>query len=133
MRVTKTHKRWLFAALFVLLTLVEVLLALFVRDSFFRPYGGDILVVGVLYCLVRIVLPDGLPWLPAALFLLAAGVEVLQYWDFVRFLGPLDTPFFRILLGGTFDWMDILCYGAGCALLGVIEGLRRWLSRKGRA
>ncbi|MDP5172040.1 MAG: DUF2809 domain-containing protein [Bacteroidia bacterium] len=35
------------------LFLVEVLIALFVRDRIIRPYGGDLLVVVMLYFLVR--------------------------------------------------------------------------------
>lgn len=38
------HKRIMYAAAFLILLAAEVLIALFVRDRFIRPYGGDILV-----------------------------------------------------------------------------------------
>ena len=37
-------RRGIYAIAFVLLLVTEVLIALFVRDRFIRPYGGDILV-----------------------------------------------------------------------------------------
>lgn len=45
-----------------------------------------------------------------------AGRRIGQYFDFVTLLGLGGIPFFRILLGSTFSWADLLCYGAGCAL-----------------
>ena len=129
--MTTGQKRIGFAALFLGLTLIEVLIALFVHDTFIRPYVGDMLVVMVLYGFVRIFIPDDAHWLPAALFLFAAGIETLQYFDFVSHLGPLNTRFTRILLGGTFDVKDLLCYAAGCAVLGGVEWLRWRRSKRG--
>ena len=113
------RKRLLYLAAFLMLTTVEVLIALFVRDAFIRPYGGDILVVIVLYCFVRVFVPEGARWLPAAIFLLAAAVEGLQAVHFVDLIGLGGIPFFRILFGTSFSWWDIACYAAGCAPLGV--------------
>ena len=39
------RERLLFAAVFVLLLAAEILIGLFVRDRFIRPYFGDTLVV----------------------------------------------------------------------------------------
>jgi hypothetical protein len=54
-------------------------------------------------------------------FLFAAAVEVGQYFDFVSLMGLGDIAFFRILLGSTFSWADLVCYAAGCALFSGIE------------
>ncbi len=121
--IAHLKKRLLYLAAFLLLTAVEVLIALFVRDAFIRPYGGDILVVIVLYCFVRLFVPEGARWLPAAIFLLAVAVEGLQAVHFVDLIGLGGIPFFRILLGTSFSWWDIACYAAGCALLYVYEWL----------
>lgn len=43
-----------YGAAFLLLLCVEVLIALYVHDDFIRPYIGDVLVVGVVYCFLRI-------------------------------------------------------------------------------
>lgn len=43
----------------LLILVAEVLIALFVRDRFIRPYGGDILVTLLICCAIRVILPRG--------------------------------------------------------------------------
>ena len=107
--------------------LLELFIALFVRDAFIRPYVGDMLVVVLVYTCVRVLFPEKPRLLPLYVFLFAAGVEALQGMGIVELLGLQDNRFFSILIGTTFDWKDIVCYGVGCLLLGVWEV---WLGRK---
>ena len=106
---------------FIVLLITEILIALFVRDDFIRPYGGDILVTVLICAAVRIVFPTGVRLLPVWVFLFAAGVEIGQYFDFVTRLGLGNIPFFRILLGSTFSVADLICYAAGCLLFWIGE------------
>lgn len=118
--------------LFIFLLAIEVLIALYVHDTFVRPYLGDVLVVVVLYFFVRIWLPESPAqsgWLPGIIFLFAAAVEALQYFHLVEILGVENNPFLRTVLGATFDIKDIVCYGAGCVLLWICE--RTFCKRKG--
>ena len=117
-------KRLCYGAAAVLLIAVEVLIALYVHDSFIRPHIGDVLVVVVLYLLVRTVVPEGWPWLPLGIFLFAVCVEGLQAIGIADRLGLSGNRVLRTLIGGTFDPGDIVCYAAGCALLGVCERMR---------
>lgn len=110
-----------YAAAFAAVLVIEVLIALFVRDDFIRPYGGDILVTVLICCFGRIFFPTGAKLLPLWVFLFAAAVEIGQYFDFVTLLGLGDSTFFRILLGSTFSWADIVCYGIGSILFFVAE------------
>lgn len=110
-------------AVFLLLLLAEVCIALYVHDSFVRPYLGDVLVVVVLYFFLRIFIPENHIWLPGAIFLFAVLAEILQYFHLAELLG-ITNPVLRILLGSVFDVKDILCYGVGCCFLAVYEWLR---------
>ena len=110
-----------YALCFAGIFLTELLIALFVRDDFIRPYGGDILVTALICCFLRIFFPCGVRLLPLWVFLFAAAVEVGQYFDFVSLMGLGDIAFFRILLGSTFSWADLVCYAVGCALFGIAE------------
>ena len=101
--------------------LIELLIALFVRDKFIRPYVGDMLVVVLLYTCIRIVLPEKPRLLPLYVFLLSTCVELLQGMNIVERLGLQDSRFFSILIGTTFDVRDIVCYGVGCVLCGLWE------------
>jgi len=114
-------KRLGYFAATIAIFLIELLIALFVRDNFIRPYVGDMLVVVLVYTFLRIIFPEKPRLLPLYVFLFAAGVEALQGIRIVDLLGLQDNRFFSVLIGTTFDWKDIVCYGVGCALLGVWE------------
>ena len=114
-------KRFFNFILFMIFLAIEVLIALYVHDDFVRPYLGDVLVVVVLYFFVRIWIPEKYRWLPGAIFVFAAAVEILQYFRLVEILGVENNVFLRTILGSTFDFKDIVCYGAGCLLLGLYD------------
>ena len=113
--------RILYSIAFVLLVFVEVIIALFVHDNIIRPYGGDAIVVIVLYCFVRIFVPEKLKLLPFYIFLFAVAVEFGQYFEYVKLLGLHDNKFMRVLLGTSFSWYDILSYAIGCIILACFE------------
>ena len=124
------NKRTAYLLAMVLIFLLELFIALFVRDDFIRPYVGDMLVVVLIYTFLRIIFPERPRLLPLYVFLFAAGVEALQGIRIVDLLGLQNNRFFSVLIGTTFDWKDIFCYGAGCVLIGVWEV---WLWRKKNA
>lgn len=124
---TKKARIW-YAASFIIIFILEILIALYVDDLFIRPYGGDILVTALLCCGVRIFIPRGVRTLPIWVFLFAAAVEVGQYFNFVDLIGLGNIEFFRILMGTSFSFIDIICYAAGCALFFICESLCRLVS-----
>lgn len=101
--------------------LIEVFIALFVRDNFIRPYVGDMLVVVVIYTFLKIFFTEKSRILPLYVFLFAAAVELLQGIRIVELLGLQNNRFFSVLIGTTFDAKDIICYGIGCILCGAWE------------
>lgn len=109
----------IFAAVFV----IEILIALFVRDRFIRPYGGDILVTVLICCFLRVLVLFRFKWLPLWVFLFAAAVEFGQYFHYVEYLGLGEIEFFRVLMGMSFSWLDVCCYAAGCGLFYIGEKL----------
>ena len=114
-----------FLTAFLLLLAMEVFIGLFVRDRFIRPYVGDMLVTVLLCCMSRALLPKFSPALPV--FLFSAMVEGLQWLRLTERLG-LEGTLWGILLGSTFDWRDILCYGLGCIFFASTEYLvlKKW-------
>ena len=120
----KRKKRMLYLLATIVLFIIELLIALFVRDNFVRPYIGDVLVVVLLYTFVRIFLPEGVRLLPLYIFLFAAGVELLQYFRIAEVLGLSHNRVLSVVIGSVFDVKDIICYGAGCVILGVYEFIK---------
>lgn len=125
MNLTKTKKRMIFMLLFLIFTVVEVLIAIFIHDNLIRPYLGDMLVVIVIYFFVRIFLPEGVKLLPFYIFIFAAIVEVLQYFNYVTLLGLQKNKLLSVMLGSSYDIKDIICYAIGCILLFVVEAINR--------
>lgn len=115
--------RAVYAVSFAVILIIEILIALFVRDSFIRPYGGDILVTILICCFMRMIFMEKIPLLPLWVFLFAVTVEVLQYFDIVSILGLGDIKFFVILIGNSFSFVDIICYAVGCVLFYLREKL----------
>ena len=101
---------------------LEVLIALFIRDRFVRPYLGDVLVVILIFFAVRTI------WsirpLPLAIgaFLFACLVEITQAMGLIQRLGWSDNILAKLVLGNTFQWGDLLCY-----LIGSVASL--WIAR----
>lgn len=127
---TQRIKRLKYTVVFMFLLIAEILIALYVHDAIIRPYLGDMLVVILIYCLFRVIIPVGHKRLPLWIFLFAAGIECLQYFRLVQVLGLQDHTFWRIVIGSTFDLKDIGCYGAGCILTGIYEFLKEKKSLK---
>lgn len=121
----KKKLRLTYLLIFIFLLATETVIALFVNDGFVRPYIGDVLVVGVICAFLRIFLPDRIRALPLLTSAFAAGVELLQYFDFVSLLGLSDSRFFSVLLGRTFDLKDIVCYLIGGILFLAAETIAR--------
>ena len=115
------NKRIAYGVAAAILLITEVLIALYVHDSFIRPYIGDVLVVIVIYTFIRIFIPERYRLLPLWVFLFAVGVEMLQFVHIVELLGLKDNRFFSLLVGSVFDIKDIICYATGCLLLGIHE------------
>lgn len=125
MHSDKKNLRIVYAILFALLFITEILIALFVNDDFIRPYGGDFLVTILICCFVRIFFPIKCRLLPILVFLFSAAVEIAQYFNFVSLLGLDKIKFLRILLGTSFSFIDLICYAAGCAVFYFCEKIFR--------
>lgn len=121
MKSAQLRLRLIYAAAFVVLLLIEILIALFVRDAFIRPYGGDILITVLLCCFVRIFFPERVRLLPLWVFLFSAAVEIGQYFDYASILGFTEPGIIRTILGSSFSPADLLCYAAGCILFAIAE------------
>ena len=117
MSVTQNPRsRFTAAAAFALLLAAEILIGRF-AGGWLRAYGGDVLVIPLLYCLIRIVYTRPCRRLPAAVGGLGALAELLQWLDLCGRLGVDKGSLAGILLGSSADPLDLLCYALGTALL----------------
>ena len=116
----KIKMRLTFLAAFVLLLAAEVLIALFVHDSFVRPYVGDMIVTVVVWSFLRIIFPDKFRLMSLYVMIFAVLVEVGQYFHYTELLG-VTNPVLVTMMGTSFAWADIACYAVGCVVAAVAD------------
>src|ERR1700753_717429 len=103
--------------LVVTLFVVEVLIALYMHDAIIRPYGGDFLVVILIYCFVKAFF--NWPVLKTAIgtLIFSYVVEIGQYFHLVNILGLEHSKLARPIIGVGFSLIDLLCYTLGVVLV----------------
>lgn len=107
--------------IFLLIFAIEVFIAIFVKDSIIRPYGGDVLVVILIYYFVKSFVKTKPLYIALATLLFAYAVEIGQYFNLVEVLNMQDNQIMRIVIGSSFSWGDMLCYTIGVIICLGIE------------
>ena len=105
----------------IFIFLVEVLIATVLKNQFFiRAYLGDVIVVMLLYTLVKSFFVIDSIKLILGIFAFSCLVEFAQYFKLADKLGFPEGSLMYIVVGNSFSWIDIVCYGAGCLILYLI-------------
>lgn len=101
--------------------IVEVLIALFVHDKIVRPYIGDVLVVILIYCFIKIFIKGRHLKIAIAVLLFAFFVELLQYLNFIERIGLEKSALAKTLIGHAASLADLLAYFAGFILIILLD------------
>jgi Protein of unknown function (DUF2809) len=112
-------KKYLLLTLF--LFLIEIFIALFVTDRVIRPFIGDVLVVCLVYCFLRIFLNTDYWKIALGAFVFACTIEILQYFDYVKLLGLENNRVLSVAMGRTFEVMDFAAYCTGFLIILLCE------------
>ncbi len=113
------HPKYFFLALLLFAT--EVFIAAYLHDAIIRPYGGDFLVVILIYCFVKSFLNTPIIATALAVLLFSYLIETLQYFHLVDLLGLEKSAIARIVIGTSFAWTDLLAYTLGILLVLIME------------
>ena len=112
---------WKYLWLTVFIFTIEVCIALFIEDTIIRPFIGDVLVVVLIYCFLRIFLNENYLKIAIGILLFAFLIETLQYFDYVKLLGLEHNRILSVAMGRTFEWLDFAAYFAGFSLIILCE------------
>ena len=115
------HFRKRYFLLSFLLFIIEVVIALFVRDSVLRPYGGDVLVVIFLYCLLKAFFEIPVKNAIFGVLLFSFFIEGLQLFKLPEKFGLEENEVISVLLGSHFEWLDLLMYLLGAVIVLLAE------------
>lgn len=114
---------WLLAALTLLA--VEVAIARYVSSGVLRGFGGDVLVVVLVFALLRACVAQPAARLALWSLLFACAIECLQGLGMVDALGLHGQTALhriaRIALGTTFDLWDLVAYTCGWLLCRMLD------------
>ena len=108
----------------LLLFFIEFVIGMWLNDwHFVRAYLGDVLVIPLIYCIIRI-FTNKLPrTMPLIVFGIGVVTEITQYFKLYAILGFEKHSLPAILLGTGFSWWDMVCYAAGTVLIYLAEWL----------
>ncbi|GAB2686994.1 DUF2809 domain-containing protein [Mucilaginibacter koreensis] len=107
----------------IILFITEVLIGAYLTDAIIRPYGGDYLVVILIYCFIKSFF--NWPVLPVAVgtLLFAYLIEVSQYYHLIALLGLGNSDSAKLIMGYSFEWIDMLAYTLGVITIIIIEAM----------
>ena len=105
---------------------IEVCIALFIRDKFVRPYLGDFLVVILIYCFLKSFWAGTPLVVGLTVLIFSFAVEIGQHFQLVKLLKLNHSELATVVIGTGFDWLDLLAYTLGIA---VVLGIERWVMR----
>lgn len=105
----------------MILFLIEVLIAIYLHHAIIRPYGGDFLGVILLYCIVKSALVADKTTIALSVLLSSYILETLQYIGIVEILGLGHSTIAGIIIGTSFEWIDILAYTLGILAVLISE------------
>jgi len=108
----------------ILLFTAELFIGVCMHDAIIRPYGGDFLVVILIYCFVKSFMNTPVLVTTIAVLLFAYAVEISQYFHLVNVLGLRTSSLAKALLGTSFSFIDLLMYTLGAATILVLEHLK---------
>ena len=106
----------------VIILVIEIYIAIFIKGGFIRHYIGDVLATAMLYAFGRAIFRAAPINLAIVVFAISLFIEALQYLKILEILG-VKSSILRIIFGGTFDWADIIYYLVGCILAYMFENL----------
>jgi DNA integrity scanning protein DisA with diadenylate cyclase activity len=102
---------------------IELLIGRYLHDAFIRPYGGDFLVVILMYCFAKTWVNTPVVKTAIGVLVFAYLVEVSQYFQLVNLLGWDSSATARMLMGTSFSFIDLATYTLGVLFIIIAEKL----------
>jgi Protein of unknown function (DUF2809) len=125
-------KLWRFSRdaflVFLVVLLIEIVIATFFHDRFVRFFLGDVLIVVLICYLIRSFCTVKLSLVIASTLIFAYLIEIAQYFNIASYLGGYNSLAVQLTVGTTFDWKDLIAYTIGSGLNVAIGHYHRQLA-----
>ncbi|UPS91850.1 DUF2809 domain-containing protein [Bizionia sp. M204] len=117
----KLHFNRIYFLGFVILFIIEGLIAYFLKTGFIRHTFGDFLIVILLYCFAKSFINAKPIPVAFAVLLFAFIIEFLQLGNLLEHLKLQNNPFAILILGSTFHVSDLIAYTLGIVTVLIFE------------
>lgn len=108
--------------IFISIFIVEVIIALFIRDNFIRPYFGDYLVIFLVYYFLLSFINADKNKIALGVLQFAFIVETIQAYNILKYFNLEKYKVLRIVAGNTFSFEDLIIYYLAYLTIMVIIG-----------
>lgn len=105
----------------LLLFLVEVFIALYIKTPLVRHFFGDVLVVILIYTSVKSIFNFSVKSTAIGVLIFSYLIEIFQYFNGIQLVGLQDNYIARLIIGTTFTWSDLVAYLMGIILIIFFE------------
>ena len=105
----------------ILIFIIEVLIAVFLKTGFIRHTFGDYLVVILIYCFCKSFIKIESFKLGILVLMFAFSIEFLQLTNFLELLNLQNNHLAKLLLGTSFRFTDLVAYTLGVISIILIE------------
>ena len=96
--------------IFISIFIIEVIIALFIKDNFIRPYFGDYLVIFLVYYFLLSFMNADKNKIALGVLVFAFTVEIIQYFQVLSYFNLEKNRILRIVAGNTFSFEDLIIY-----------------------
>jgi hypothetical protein len=96
--------------IFISIFIVEVIIAVFIKDNFIRPYFGDYLVIFLVYYFLLSFINADKNKIALGVLVFAFTVEIIQYFQVLSYFNLEKNRILRIVAGNTFSFEDLFIY-----------------------
>lgn len=127
LKLKRNRKRYYILG-FVVLLIVEIMIAKYSKDDFIRPYLGDFLVVILLYCFLMAIIRFSILKALIIVLLFSFAVEFFQMINIVKVMQYQPPEMVMIILGSSFSIWDLLAYTLGILCCFSLEYYRNYYS-----
>ncbi|MFC5195284.1 DUF2809 domain-containing protein [Bizionia hallyeonensis] len=117
----KLHFNRIYFLGFVILFIIEGLIAYFLKTGFIRHTFGDFLIVILLYCFAKSFINAKPIPVAFAVLLFAFIIEFLQLGNLLEHLKLQNNTFAILILGSTFHVSDLIAYTLGIVTVLIFE------------
>jgi len=108
-------------AIFYLLLLIEIAIAVLLKGGFIRHTFGDFLAVILMYCFLKSFIEIKPVIVALVVLIIAFGIEFLQRYNILEVFNLQDNKFAATVFGTSFSYKDLLAYSLGAIFSLIID------------